>query len=96
VRDLMIAFGQPVAQHVGVRRVQELDRETVLGEQFLCWAAKIGKLDRPGKTITLSWVWAGAALMAPNIIAQASVPIIEMRVGSIVIAGPPGFVVRKV
>jgi hypothetical protein len=44
----------------------------------------------------LSWVWAGAALIAPNIIAQASVPIIEMRIGSIVIAGPPGFVVRKV
>jgi hypothetical protein len=34
--------------------------------------------------------------MAPNIIPQASVPIIEMRMGSIVIADPPGFVVREV
>jgi hypothetical protein len=41
----------------------------------------------------LSWVWAGAALTAPNVTAQASVPIIEMRVRSIVIADPPGFVV---
>src|SRR5215472_7201830 len=41
----------------------------------------MGTLERPGKTITLSWVWAGAALIVPNIIAQASVPIIETRVG---------------
>jgi len=67
-----------------------------LANRFLCWAAKIGKFDKPGKTITLSWVWAGAAPVAPNIIAQASMPIIETRVGSIVIADPPGFVVRKV
>jgi hypothetical protein len=26
VRDLMVAFGEAVAQHVGVRRVQDLDR----------------------------------------------------------------------
>jgi hypothetical protein len=44
--------------------------------------------------IAFGWVWAGAAPIAPNIIAQASVPIIETRVGSIVIANPPGFVVR--
>jgi hypothetical protein len=52
----------------------------------------MGTLERPGKTITLSWVWAGAALIVPNIIAQASVPIIETRVGSIV--DPPGLLSR--
>jgi hypothetical protein len=31
-----------------------------------------------------------AALIAPNIIAQASMPTIELRIASIVIANPPG------
>ena len=42
MHDLMIALGQPVAQHLGVGRVEELDCETVLGEQVLV----LGREDR--------------------------------------------------
>jgi hypothetical protein len=57
----------------------------------LCSAAKIEKLDRPGKTMTFKWVCAGAELMVPSIVAQAKIPSMRLRVGRMV--DPPGLVV---
>jgi hypothetical protein len=41
--------------------------------------------------MTFKWVWAGAALIVPNIAAQASAPSMRLRVVRMV--DPPGFVV---
>jgi energy-converting hydrogenase Eha subunit E len=41
--------------------------------------------------MTFKWVWAGAALIVPNIVAQASAPSMRLRVVRMV--DPPGFVV---
>jgi hypothetical protein len=59
-----------------------------LANRSLCWAAKIGRFDRPGKTITFNGVWAAVALMVPNIAAPASVAVMRVRIDRIV--GPPG------
>src|SRR5262249_3733998 len=64
-----------------------------LANRFLCWAAKIEKLDRPGKTITFKWVWVGAALIVPNMAAHASAASMRLRVGRMV--DPSGFVLIK-
>ena len=90
VLDLMVAFG-PLrsTSEFGVFRTSTA--RPCLANRFLCWAAKIEKLDRPGKTMIFKWVWAGAELVVPNIAAQASAPSMRLRLVRMV--DPSGFVV---
>jgi hypothetical protein len=39
--DLMLSLGKAVAKHVGIRRVEHLDRESMLGEQIVM----LGRVD---------------------------------------------------
>jgi hypothetical protein len=55
VRDLVIALGEAFAQHVGVRRVQQLDREAVLGEQVLVLGCEDREIGQPGENHDFQW-----------------------------------------
>src|SRR5262249_12939212 len=59
-----------------------------LANRFLCWAAKIEKLGRPGNTMTFTAVCACAAPTVPIIAAPASAAMVELLHATI--ATPPG------